>query len=337
MKYGWRWVFAAALVVVIASQAIAVCGDVDGDSQVDVNDVKALAAVIAAAGDCGPNKRACDIVKDDVIDIQDLARLGAELIGILIVHDLGIGSTWLDTPIVTPHSILALAALRRRRRRSEASIEPEDGLPAAGRLHITVSDLERGCAAFERHQGRDSPYCVATGLVDLWWGRYADMVDALTVMLVTGDRGLYRDGLFDQGKLEACLQRNWQLIAGFRPRDITSLTAADRTPVRALFGALLAALQVQSGKYAGKTSPVAVARTLHLLAPQFFPLWDRPIAIQYGCRYDRFPAAAIYLRFCEIVRAMVIELSPHVPQSSKSLLKQIDEFNHAKFVMGWIS
>ena len=163
------------------------------------------------------------------------------------------------------------------------------------------------------------------------------MVDALTVLLVTRDDGLYRDGLFDQGKLEGVLQKNWQLIAGFRQREITSLTAADRAPVRALFAALLSALKVQSGKRTGKTSPVAVARTLHLVAPQFFPLWDRPIAIQYGCRYDRFPAGAIYLRFCEIVRAMVIELSPHVAQSSKSLLKQIDEFNHARFVMGWIS
>ena len=91
MKYGWRitlTAFAAALLVSGAVlPAIAACGDVDNNAQVNVNDVKALAAVIAAAGDCGPNKPACDVVKDGTIDDSDLANLGAQLVGLKTLFD----------------------------------------------------------------------------------------------------------------------------------------------------------------------------------------------------------------------------------------------------------
>ena len=64
-------------------------------------------------------------------------------------------------------------------------------------LNITIDDLKKGCRAFEVNEGRDSMYRVATFLLAKWWGRYAEMVDALTVLLLTWNSAFYRYGLFD--------------------------------------------------------------------------------------------------------------------------------------------
>jgi hypothetical protein len=79
---------------------------------------------------------------------------------------------------------------------------------------------------------------------------------------------------------------------------------------------------------------VAVAKTLHLLAPAFFPLWDDAIAKAYGCYYSEAPAEA-YIRFCRIIRGLATSLVG-VVSGPKTLLKQIDEYNYAKFTQEWI-
>jgi len=51
----------------------------------------------------------------------------------------------------------------------------------------------------------------------------------------------------------------------------------------------LKALQIADGKSAGRKSPVAVAKALHLLAHDFFALWDDKIAKAYNCHYRYIP------------------------------------------------
>ena len=41
-----------------------------------------------------------------------------------------------------------------------------------------------------------------------------------------------------------------------------------------------------------RKSPAATSRALHLLAPNFFPLWDNWIAQAYGCMWNAPPEAA---------------------------------------------
>ena len=48
----------------------------------------------------------------------------------------------------------------------------------------------------------------------------------------------------------------------------------------------------------GRKSPVAVAKALHLLAPNFFPLWDNKIAGAYGCYFNN-NSAEKYVSFCK--------------------------------------
>lgn len=200
---------------------------------------------------------------------------------------------------------------------------------------IRPDDLELGRLSFEKNEGRDSMYRVATFLLQEWWAQTSEMADALSVLLLTWNSAFYRYGMFDEGKLERCLKDQWPIIQGFRDREITSFGQSDHLPVRALFSELLEALQIAGGKSAGRQSPVAVAKTLHLLAPRFFPLWDDKIRRAYGCHYPVTSAAA-FVNFCEIIRDVAAELSPHVKPSSRSLLKRIDEFNYAKHTKGWI-
>jgi len=85
-------------------------------------------------------------------------------------------------------------------------------------------------------------------------------------------------------------------------------------------------------------SPVAVAKALHLLAPNFFPLWDDRIAKVYGCYYNSYPAEK-YIRFMGLMRKFVEKARDYVVLSNyqnKTLLKLIDEFNYSKYTKGWI-
>jgi hypothetical protein len=83
--------------------------------------------------------------------------------------------------------------------------------------------------------------------------------------------------------MEDCLRGKQSLINGFRDRDISSLSEADHGDIQKLFIALSEALK-RTGD--GVESPVSAGKTLHLLAPNFFPLWDQYIAPAYHCPYQ---------------------------------------------------
>jgi hypothetical protein len=61
-------------------------------------------------------------------------------------------------------------------------------------------------------------------------------------------------------------------IINFKKRRISSLLESDEEGITNLFKEFLKALQIDSGKIQGRTSPVAVSRALHLLTPGFFPI-----------------------------------------------------------------
>ena len=179
-------------------------------------------------------------------------------------------------------------------------------------------------------------YRVATFLLREWWGDYPQMADALSVLLLTWNWAFYRYGMFDQGRLEKCLEHNWATIEAFHSRQIASFNGQDHASLRDLFLGLLKALEISKSKKKGCKSPVAVAKALHLLAPGFLPPWDNAIAKAYGCGYGADPDRA-YLRFCEIIREVAVGLkTAGRPSAGKTLLKKIDEFNYTKYTKGWI-
>jgi hypothetical protein len=113
--------------------------------------------------------------------------------------------------------------------------------------------------------------------------------------------------------------------------------SADDKPIQQLFRDFLRALRIREGKKKDQTSPVAVAKALHLLSPDFFPLWDQKIALTYKCGYSR-DLEAKYLCFVRKAKEIAEKLQTSVDPKAmgKTLLKLVDEFNYAKYTQGWI-
>lgn len=223
------------------------------------------------------------------------------------------------------------------KRRRSFSPGDRDRISSASR-DIQLPDRKEflsGCAAFVKYEKRDAMYKVATFLMSHFWGKMSDMTDALGVLLSTWNQAFYRYGSFDYGSLENCITANFSTLEGFKKRYISTLSEKDEKEIKSLFNAFLKALQIASGKSKGKKSPVAVAKALHLLAPGFFPLWDKEIAWAYGCYYNEDPADK-YVTFSKITKTIAEGVKDYVPRTNKTLLKLIDEYNYSKYTQEWI-
>ncbi len=163
-------------------------------------------------------------------------------------------------------------------------------------------------------------YRIARFLIKEWWADEAKLVDALSVVLLTWNSAFYRYGAFDSGALEACIRENRPVIEGLRKRNISSLVQADHGLTDELFKSLSKALaRVEEKKL---ETPVGCVKALHLLAPNFFPLWDQYIAPAYKCpyKYELFPHIA-YRVFCDRTREIAGSVETEIanaPTSTKS-------------------
>jgi len=205
-------------------------------------------------------------------------------------------------------------------------------------IHIpSKEEFIKGIEEFEKHEKRDAMYKVATFLVHHFWGNPSDMADGLGVLLLTWNQAFYRYGSFDFDKLEKCIENNLEKLEKFRNRNITTLLESDDSSIKALFEEFMESLQIASGNMKGRKSPVAVAKALHLLAPNFFPLWDDQIAKAYRCYYDNEPAKE-YIKFMKIIKEVSEKVKEYVDLSKcpKTLLKLIDEYNYSKYTKNWI-
>jgi hypothetical protein len=204
---------------------------------------------------------------------------------------------------------------------------------------VSLSELESECRAFEEWEPRDSMYRVSTFLVREWWGDPAKLVDALSVLLLVWNGAFYRYGNFDEETLEACLREYEVTLNAFREREIASFCEADEAETGRLFNALSKALGRKSD---GVESPVSAGKALHLLAPNFFPLWDQYIAPSYESPYTGELASVAYIAFTRRIRAVAVKLTGELLNdgvtqrewlSRKPLLKRIDEFNYMKYTV----
>ena len=202
----------------------------------------------------------------------------------------------------------------------------------------SLSELSQGCQEFQRREKRDAMYKTASFLVAYFWRKPAEMADSLGVLLLTWNQAWYRYGSFDFDRLEKCIADNLQLLDQYRERSILTYSSSDDNNIKYLFQEFLNAIAISEGnKKAGSRSPVATAKALHLLAPNYFPLWDRKIAREYNCLYDDNPSAK-YLAFLQISSKIAATFQPAISTQStaKTLLKLIDEYNYAKYTKGWI-
>lgn len=204
---------------------------------------------------------------------------------------------------------------------------------------ISLAELENECRAFEEWEPRDSMYRVSTFLVHEWWGDPARLVDALSVLLLIWNGAFYRYGNFDEAALETNLRDNQAALNAFRERDIASFLEVDEKETGRLFNLVSKAL---GRKVDGVESPVSAGKALHLLAPNFFPLWDQYIAPAYDCPYMGELASVAYIAFTRTIRAIAAHLTAELASagelhkewlSRKPLLKRIDEYNYMKYTV----
>jgi len=192
-----------------------------------------------------------------------------------------------------------------------------------------VKELQRARQVFMRREPRNLFYRVATELVTLTLKRKTalSVTEALAVLLQTWNSSYYRFRPFDEKHflaIEGLLSNPSAALTAYRRRSIDSLSPNDATAVSQLFAA-----------FEGVLGPVGAAKCLHLLAPRFFPLWDRPIAHKYGLTLrPRESNAGRYLTFMEITKEQCERLGAQ--GQDRDLLKALDEYNYCRHSRGWM-
>jgi len=202
-----------------------------------------------------------------------------------------------------------------------------------------ISEFWAGSREFRKHEKRDAMYKVATRLINEYWGKPAEVADGLGVLLLTWNQALYRYGIFDFDKLESFLRDRKKVLSDFRKRDILSWSQKDDLNVKTLFSDLMKALIAEGKDGKLRKSPVGVAKALHLIAPNFFPIWDIEISKGYGCHWYKSEfAPEKYIYFCKKIMDFVQYLLDQriKDKTGMTLLKIIDEYNYSKFTKGWI-
>ncbi|MBI4467027.1 MAG: hypothetical protein HY656_06345 [Acidobacteria bacterium] len=212
-----------------------------------------------------------------------------------------------------------------------------------------------GCASYHRNDVRgDVMHRISRRTIDEYWGNPGEVTGAVALLLLSWNQASYRYGAPDFRCFKLWMMKQWHLLSPLRRRDLSSFEEErDGSWVRALFASALEGLETSRGT----RSPVGVAKAFHLLAPDFFPLWDDEIARTYGCKWNRSSEAADkYVRFMALNKEIVSRLigtvarlrrfSPqvalwfmcqHCPIGARwnSFLKMLDEYNYVRYTKAW--
>ena len=202
-------------------------------------------------------------------------------------------------------------------------------------VHIPDCDeFLRGVHAYENEQ-RGNVYFQALNHIQQNWGNAEEMAHGIRILLHSWHQNFYRFGRLDGHLLIDSIKDNYEIIDKLRGRNIDTLSAADEPEIKDIYNNLLDALR--GGE---RRSPVAVAKSLNLLSPNFLPLWDSDIALAYGYVWSGILTQFTdtdYISFCWKMKDMVARVQVCMPNpDDRSFLKRIDEYNYSKYTKGWI-
>lgn len=195
----------------------------------------------------------------------------------------------------------------------------------------TIDELNRARELFLANEPRDLFYRVATELVDLAVRGETELTvaEAIAVLLQTWNRRYYnRSRPFDShhfSDIEHLLSSHQQVLVTFRQRSVESFCDEDEGTVRRLFKSFEQVL-----------GPVGASKSLHLLAPRFFPLLDNAIARAYGLAFGvRGTNGDRYCRFIGITKEQCEALGGE-QIIGRNPLKAIDEYNYCRYTKEWM-
>jgi len=194
----------------------------------------------------------------------------------------------------------------------------------------SLQELQQARDVFAEREPRDLFYRAATELVSLAWAgkTHLSLTEAIAVLLQTWNVSFYRfRGGFDSEhfyEVDALLKREREAMDAYRRRDIITLEPTEKTEIAPRFEDAEQVL-----------GPVGAAKAYHLLAPRFFPIWDRKIAAAYKCVLAKAGTnGASYFRFMELAQQQVRDVVKAGFQGSNPL-KALDEFNYCRFTNKW--
>lgn len=192
----------------------------------------------------------------------------------------------------------------------------------------SVADLARARTQYKQVEPRDLFYRAATDLLSRAHG--ADSVlnfgEALAVLLFTWNQAFYRyhpPRPEHISAIEHLLVVHTDALEAAKGRTINSLDSEDGAAIESLFTAFEQLL-----------GPVGAAKALHLLAPNFFPIWDRRIAARYvGALGTRGRNASRYVAFMINTAAQCMALRDRVA-APDDVVKALDEWNYVRITRG---
>jgi hypothetical protein len=200
-------------------------------------------------------------------------------------------------------------------------------------FHIpSKKEFRKGYEAYNQRERRGFVYFEALQTVTANWGDAELMASGIQRLIRSWNR-FYAN--FNFSDLTCFLRDNIEILSAYKERHIFDLAEADEDQIRRLFQKLLQALRREND---GVLSPVSVAKAFGVLTPDFLPIWDSNIAYRYDCPYYLTEVAdSPYLRFCHKMKVFSKKVRQYVPHpDDRALLKRIDEYNYAKYTMGWI-
>ena len=159
---------------------------------------------------------------------------------------------------------------------------------------------------YQKREPREAVYQVASRIIDQCWASrdYQTLALAVTALLVSWNARVHvgRETSFD--KLPDFIRRHYRELCRLRKLDLhrEPATFSDQ----GLYNELLHLLTVKKKNKTSLSTPVGVAKALHILAPRYFPLWDREIARKSGHSIGMSPYS--YQRFGEKARQLVKRL-----------------------------
>lgn len=198
--------------------------------------------------------------------------------------------------------------------------------------HITPRMISKAHRVFVTNETLYIFYDFARTLVKKGWQEGSDLslTQGISVLLQTWNKGRYQRSPFNLEHfrdIRRLVTRKTDYLRQYSFRRISSLTQEDLRGVKDLF--------IPFEKLLG---PVGTAKALHILAPDFFSLWDNPIAIAYGLRLHTVESkdnGARYFTFMRCQQEQSHQIGNRIPQGI-TVLKAIDEYNYARFTKGWI-
>jgi len=199
---------------------------------------------------------------------------------------------------------------------------------------ITLRKLKWAHKVYVKYEPRDIFYRAAIALIERAKGDNPplNIAEALAVLLQTWNKAYYQFRPFNRrhfAKLERILTKHRSELAACEQRSIEGFIQDDEKVVKKLFG-----------NFESVLGPVGAAKCLHLVAPTFFPLWDRSIAKAY--RLSLWASGWNANRYCDFmtitsdqVKSLGGEQRISREQGvSRNPLMAIDEYNYVT-ARGW--